>query len=140
MSLAMRKHCAVAMAPRSGARRANLLLLLLLLLLLIVICYGITNNDKATAEAALESPGLWPPKPGRIKPGRIKRSTLVSYITLIYITTLHNANTQMVSPLSKEKPREPDPWGNTNRVVSNRVVSIGPLCPSKTTVIILFVF
>ena len=33
----------------------------------------------------------------------------------------------------------PDTWGNTNRVVSNRVVSKGPLYPSKTeTVMFLF--
>ena len=31
-------------------------------------------------------------------------------------------------------------WGNTNRVVSNRVVSKGPLYPSKTEIIISFVF
>ena len=28
----------------------------------------------------------------------------------------------------------PDTWGNTNRVVSNRVVSKGPLYPSKTEI------
>ena len=32
------------------------------------------------------------------------------------------------------------PWGSTNRVVSNRVVSKGPLYPSKTNIIIYFVF
>ena len=32
------------------------------------------------------------------------------------------------------------PWGNTNRVVSNRVVPKGPLYPSKTKSIISFVF
>ena len=32
-----------------------------------------------------------------------------------------------------------DPWGNTNRVVSNRVVSKGPLYRSKTKIIRLFV-
>ena len=31
-------------------------------------------------------------------------------------------------------------WGNTNRVVSNRVVSKGPLYPSKTNNIIFVVF
>ena len=31
-------------------------------------------------------------------------------------------------------------WGNTNRVVSNRVVSKGPLYPSKTRIIVHFVF
>ena len=30
------------------------------------------------------------------------------------------------------------PWGNTNRVVSNRVVSKGPLYPSKTKFITFF--
>ena len=29
-----------------------------------------------------------------------------------------------------------EPWGNTNRVVSNRVVSKGPLYPSKTQIVI----
>ena len=29
-------------------------------------------------------------------------------------------------------------WGNTNRVVSNRVVSKGPLYPSKTKIIIFY--
>ena len=47
-------------------------------------------------------------------------------------------------------PRHPPPsevptaalwhWGNTNRVVSNRVVSKGPLYPSKTKIIICCVF
>ena len=32
------------------------------------------------------------------------------------------------------------PWGNTNRVVSNRVVSKGPLYPSKTKSTIFFCF
>ena len=32
------------------------------------------------------------------------------------------------------------PWGNTNRVVSNRVVSKGPLYPSKTKIIIFVAF
>ena len=32
------------------------------------------------------------------------------------------------------------PWGNTNRVASNRVVSKGPLNPSETKIIISFVF
>ena len=31
-------------------------------------------------------------------------------------------------------------WGNTNRVVSNRVVSKGPLYPSKTKIVISFCF
>ena len=31
-------------------------------------------------------------------------------------------------------------WGNTNRVVSNRVVSKGPLYPSKTKIIIFVAF
>ena len=31
-------------------------------------------------------------------------------------------------------------WGNTNRVVSNRVVPKGPLYPSKTNIIIIVVF
>ena len=34
----------------------------------------------------------------------------------------------------------PELWGNTNRVVSNRVVSKGPLYPSKTEMIISLVF
>ena len=33
-----------------------------------------------------------------------------------------------------------DPWGNTNRVVSNRVVSKGPLYPSKTKTVTLLMF
>ena len=32
------------------------------------------------------------------------------------------------------------PWGNTNQVVSNRAVSKGPLHPSKTKIIVFFVF
>ena len=31
-------------------------------------------------------------------------------------------------------------WGNTNRVVSNRVVSKGPLYPSKTKIIVFRFF
>ena len=32
------------------------------------------------------------------------------------------------------------PWGNTNRVVSNWVVSKGPLCPSKTKINVFLFF
>ena len=43
------------------------------------------------------------------------------------------------SPWTDGAP-SPQTWGNTNRVVSNRVVSKGPLYPSKTKIIIFCVF
>ena len=41
---------------------------------------------------------------------------------------------------SAARPEKSCPWGSTNRVVSNRVVSKGPLYPSKTEMFIFVVF
>ena len=43
-------------------------------------------------------------------------------------------------PLVATASRRSESWGNTNRVVSNRVVSKGPLYPSKTKTILCFLF
>ena len=47
----------------------------------------------------------------------------------------------IIRGLGRGSRSAPDlPWGNTNRVVSNRVVSKGPLYPSKTEISIFVVF
>ena len=48
---------------------------------------------------------------------------------------IHTSAPEAPSP---RRPARRAPWGNTNRVVSNRVVSKVPLYPSKTEIVIFF--
>ena len=53
--------------------------------------------------------------------------TIISIIIIIIVI--------IITTIIIDGPLQAGPWGNTNRVVSNRVVSKGPLYPSKTNII-----
>ena len=57
------------------------------------------------------------------------------------LQTLRQGRGQASSALPLDAaPAKVKPWGNTNRVVSNRVVSKGPLYPSKPEIITFIAF
>ena len=62
------------------------------------------------------------------------------HFTIIYPSITITRVLPLPAAAAKWMGRHRRPWGNTNRVVSNRVVSKGPLYPSKAKMIVFFVF
>ena len=66
---------------------------------------------------------------------------VIVIVIIIMIKKTTNMNSNKYSPGTRAAAsRAAAPWGNTNRVVSNQVVSKGPLYPSKTKININIMF